>query len=90
MAHFYSSPHPLHPCHVLEIVSDPDDCQQKASSAWGDFTFAGDTMRFGIRSNFFLEVGLPEECSARIRSFLGHLLCGSVRCQNFTLSVVRT
>jgi len=44
---------PPYQCHVLEIVSDPDHCQQKVSSAWGDFTFAGDTMRLAIRSNSF-------------------------------------
>jgi hypothetical protein len=38
---------------------------------------------------FFFEVGL-QACSARTHSFLGHLLCGSVRCQTFALSVVGT
>jgi len=34
------STHPtLHPCHVLDFVSDSIHCQQKVSSAWGDFTF---------------------------------------------------
>lgn len=45
---------PPHPCHVLEIVSDPDHCQQKVSSAWGDFTFTGDTVRLAIGSSSFL------------------------------------
>jgi len=48
------STHPPHPCHVLDFVSDSIHCQQKVSSAWGDFTFAGDTMKLAIRINSFL------------------------------------